>query len=197
MIVDELDLLRGALARLLAQEEDLAVVACLDCESDVLASARACRPDVAVLGVHRSDAWALATAARLADTTPGCRVLLITTSASLEAFQRALDAKVVGFLSTDVMPAQVAGAVRDVAAGRRVIDPAVTARLLRRQENPLNEREIAVLRLAAEGARSPEIGTRLRLAPGTVRNYLSAITRKLGASNRAEAIRRARDAGWC
>jgi two-component system response regulator DesR len=77
-----------------------------------------------------------------------------------------------------------------------VIDPATALAALRAVDNPLTARERDVLRAAADGLSTRQIAGRLFLTEGTVRNYFSAIQRKIGASNRWEAIGMARDSGW-
>lgn len=76
------------------------------------------------------------------------------------------------------------------------MDVALAVAALAAKPNPLTPREFEVLRLAAAGATGPEIAARLRLSPGTVRNYLSKVISKTGARTRVDAVRIARDAGW-
>jgi two-component system response regulator DesR len=109
--------------------------------------------------------------------------------------RRALDAGVAGYLLKDAPAATLADAVRRVHAGMRVIDPelALEAWTL---PDPLTERERQVLRYAGEGSSNADIARRLDLSEGTVRNYLSEAIGKVGASNRTEAARIARQKGW-
>lgn len=96
----------------------------------------------------------------------------------------------------DSPPEQLAAAIRDIAAGRRVIDGQFAIPAWEAAENPLSPREHEVLRLVAEGAEPGEIAVALHLSVGTVRNYLTAIVTKLEARNRVDAINTAYDAGW-
>ena len=91
--------------------------------------------------------------------------------------------------------AELANAVRKVVQGMRAIDPALAAEAWG-EEDPLTERERHILKLAGEGRTSGEIAEELRLAEGTVRNYLSEASSKLGATNRVDAARIARAKGW-
>ncbi|HEX6360722.1 response regulator transcription factor, partial [Actinophytocola sp.] len=109
---------------------------------------------------------------------------------------RALSAKVTGFMLKDAPAAQLADAIRNVAAGRRVVDSQLAMAAWDSAECPLTPREIEVLRLTAEGMQAVDIAGRLFLSVGTVRNYLTTIISKLTARNRVDAIRIARDAGW-
>ncbi len=95
----------------------------------------------------------------------------------------------------DAPSAELADAIRRVASGLRAIDPQLAAQAWG-EDDPLTERERQVLRLAGDGASGPEIAASLGLAEGTVRNYLSEAISKLGANNRVEAARRAREEGW-
>ncbi|MDQ3206703.1 MAG: response regulator transcription factor, partial [Pseudomonadota bacterium] len=109
--------------------------------------------------------------------------------------RRALEAGVRGYLLKDAPSHQLAAALRQVHAGGRAIDPQLAAAAWG-EKDPLTERERQVLRLAGEGASTAEIGQRLHLSQGTVRNYLSEAIGKLGAANRIEAYRLARAQGW-
>jgi two-component system response regulator DesR len=90
---------------------------------------------------------------------------------------------------------QLAEAVRRVHAGMRVVDPELATEAWT-EPDPLTDRERQVLRLAGEGQTSNDIAIELRLSEGTVRNYLSEAISKLGAANRVEAARIARNKGW-
>ncbi len=108
---------------------------------------------------------------------------------------RALEAGVRGYLLKETPAEQLADAIRRIQAGQRVIDPELALTAFD-SSDPLTERERQVLKLAGEGLSNAEIGRRLHLAGGTVRNYLSEAISKLDAENRIEAWRIARDQGW-
>jgi two-component system response regulator DesR len=196
MIVGEVNLVRGALAAVLAHEDDLQVTSELSLREDVLAAARTHRPGVVVLDLNRHSADGVELAGRLAGELPECRLMVLTGQRAPEVLRRVLAAGVWALLSVDTPPAQVVQAIRLVATGERVVEPALALAALRTAANPLTGQERAVLRLAAEGLRSREIAERLYLSPGTVRNYLSAAMRKTSARNRLEAVHRAGEAGW-
>src|SRR4029434_7867136 len=92
--------------------------------------------------------------------------------------------------------AGVAEILRDVAAGRRYVDPDIAASALTENDCPLTDRELQVLRAARTGASINEIAAQVHLAPGTVRNYLSAAISKLGVSSRHATAHRAWEQGW-
>jgi two-component system response regulator DesR len=123
------------------------------------------------------------------------RVVILTTFARPGYLRRALEAGAAGYLLKDAPSARLADAIRRVAAGGRAVDPELAAEAWT-EPDPLSDREREVLRLADEGRSGPEIARHLRLSEGTVRNYLSEAIGKLGASNRVEAARLARQKGW-
>ncbi|WP_433142759.1 response regulator [Actinomadura nitritigenes] len=196
LLADDHHVVRSALAALLSLEPDLTVVAEVERGDDVLAAARAARPDVAVLDVDMPGLDGLAAAAALHDGLPDVAVMILTGHGKPGHLRRALAANVRGFLLKTAPPDELAAGIRKVAAGERVLDPQLALTAWDLADNPLTPRETDVLRLAAEGAEAPEIAARLHLSAGTVRNYLTAVVTKLNARNRTDAARIAREAGW-
>ncbi|OZM71347.1 DNA-binding response regulator [Amycolatopsis antarctica] len=196
LLAEDMHLVRGAVVALLAREPDITVVAEVSAGDAVLPAALACRPDVAVLDVDLPALDGIAAAAELRAGIPGCRVLMLTALGRPTVLRKAMAAGVDGFLVKDAPPAELADAIRAVANGRRVLDPALAAAALRLRDNPLSEREIEVLRQAADGAEIDEIAARLYLSKGTVRNYLGMIVTKLDARNRLDAVRIAAEQDW-
>lgn len=196
LLAEDVNMVRGALVALLNLEPDLTVVADVDNGDEIVPSALKHRPDVAVIDIDLPGIDGLTAAARLHEQLPSCRTLILTSLGRPGTLRRALGAHVAGFLLKDAPPAKLADAVRNVAAGLRVIDPQLAVAAWDGGENPLSQRELEVLRLAARGTDPVEIATKLYLSPGTVRNYLTTIVTKLGARNRVDAIRIAADAGW-
>jgi two-component system response regulator DesR len=196
MVVEEMGLLRSALRTVLTSEQDLEVVAEIDEGRKILPVAGRERPDVVVVDVDLTAADTRGLLMRLREEVPRVAVLALSGRWTADSLRRALAAGTLGFAGTDVTPAQFVRIVRSVAAGNRVIDPAVAAAVLNPPPNPLTNREREILSAAAEGLPPKEIANRLYLAHGTVRNRMSAILRKTGARNRLEAIRRAQERGW-
>jgi two-component system response regulator DesR len=120
----------------------------------------------------------------------------VTTFGRPGYLRAAMAAGASGFLLKDAPAVQLAQAIRRVAAGERVVDPALAAAALAEGESPLTVRETDVLAAAANHDAISEIAGRLHLSPGTVRNHLSAAMQKLGARNRAEAVQMAQRKGW-
>lgn len=196
LLADDQELIRTALARLLELEEDLTVVASVATGDEVLPAALAHRPDVALLDVEMPGLDGLAAIALLGEHLPSCRSLILTTFGRPGYLRRAIEAGAAGFLVKDAPVDDLAAAIRRVADGGRVIDPALAATALTDGASPLTARERDVLLAARSGATAAEIASRLFLSEGTIRNYLSAAITKLGARNRAEALRTATERGW-
>nr|WP_258053180.1 response regulator transcription factor [Streptomyces sp. Ru73] len=126
----------------------------------------------------------------------GPALLVLGSAGRPGPLRRAFEADALGFVDKEGSPRQLAAGIRQVAAGRRFIDGSLGFGFLQAAEMPLTQRELSVLTLAAEGASVAEIAGTLHLSNGTVRNYMSAITRKTGARNRVDAIRISQGEGW-
>jgi two-component system response regulator DesR len=196
LIAEDQHLIRGALLALIGLESDMEVVADLDNGDDILPTALRLLPDVAVLDIELPGTDGLTAAARLGQELPETKVLILTGLGHPGHLSRALDAQVGGFMRKNAPSEELADAVRRVAKGQRFLDPALVETALKAGLNPLTEREADVLRAAAEGGTTNDIGRALFLSPATVRNYLSNAITKLDARNRIDAIRIAQQSGW-
>jgi two-component system response regulator DesR len=195
LVAEDQAMVRGALSALLSLEADIEVVGTFADGLSAWMRVQELRPDVIVADIEMPGLTGIELAIRVKESGLPSRVLIVTTFARSGYLRRALDAGVAGYLLKDAPPEDLAGAVRTVHAGGRSIDPQLAVDAWT-EADPLNERERQVLRLAGDGLSSIEIATRLNLAHGTVRNYLSEATAKLQARNRIEAYRLARQKGW-
>ena len=195
LVAEDQAMVRGALVALLGMEPDIEVVAEAGDGNEAWVGLQAHRPDVLVTDIEMPGASGLDLAGRVQADLPSTRVVVVTTFARAGYLRRALEAGVRGYLLKDAPSAELADALRRVHAGGRAIDPQLAAAAWE-EADPLTDRERAVLRLAGEGASAGDIGERLHLSPGTVRNYLSEAIGKLGVGNRIEAYRLARHKGW-
>jgi len=195
LLAEDQAMVRTALAALLALENGFQVVGETDSGETALEEISRARPDVLVADIEMPGMSGLELAAAVRERHPDVRVLMLTTFGRPGYLRRALDAGVAGYLLKEHPVATLANAIRRVAAGLRVIDPdlAEDARAVR---DPLTDRERNVLREAEQGLPGAAIAERLHLSERTVRNYLSEAIIKLGASNRTEAARIARERGW-
>lgn len=189
-------MVRGALVALIELEPDLKVVADIERGNDIVPTALVHQPDIAIIDIDLPGLDGLSAAQQLHHALPACRTLILTNLGRSGTLRRALDAHVCGYMLKDAPPEQLAKAIRDIADGRRVIDPQLALSTWSGGENPLSPREHEVLRRAAEGAEPAEIAAAMHLSVGTVRNYLTTIITKLNARNRVDAIKTAYDAGW-
>ena len=193
LIADDEDMIRTALATLLALEEDLDVVAeCADGESAV-ARALELRPDVCLLDIEMPGRDGIDITA---EVSAHCRVLIVTTFGRPGYLRRALDAGASGFVVKDTPPDQLADAIRRTHAGLRVVDPQVAEDSLFTPPSPLTGREAEIAREVLAGHGPRDIAKHLYLSPGTVRNHLSSMMAKTGAANRFAAARVAEENGW-
>lgn len=195
LIADDEDMIRSALAALLRLEPDLEVVAeCADGEQAV-AEALRLAPDVCLLDLEMPGLDGVEVAARVTRAV-ATRCVVITRHARPGVLRRALASGVSGFLPKSRGADEVAAVIRRVAAGQRYIDSEVAADALRDERSPLTDRELDVLRAGRRGETTGQIARTLSLAPGTVRNHVSAVLAKLDVATRQQAVLRAEEAGW-
>jgi two-component system response regulator DesR len=196
VIAESCALYSGALHAMLSSERDMEVVGTLEVATDLPSAAIRAGADIALLDLDAPDCDAPALCQKLHQGAPTCRVIAFTARNLPDAKRRALSVHTHGLVNKKSGAAILLDAVRRVAAGERVVDPRFSAGDSRSLGNTLTLRELDLLRRAANGNSVRELAEQLSLSPGTARNYLSRIMKKLGARNRIEAIRIARDAGW-
>jgi two-component system response regulator DesR len=196
LIADDETLIRTALAALLNLEGDLSIAAQATSGDEAVAMARHHKPDVALLDLQMPGLDGISVAETLRHTLPGCASIIITSHGRPGHLKRALAAGARGFLPKTVSADVLSTAIRAVHAGGRYIDADLAAEAISTGNSPLTPREADVLELAADALPVNDIARRVSLSPGTVRNYLSSATAKLGATNRHEAVRVARAHGW-
>jgi len=201
---------RGGLRKIVETEPDMAVVAEAADGLQAVDAARASRPDVAVLDIRMPRLDGIEAARRITASAGvgGARVLMLTTFGLDDYVFSALRAGASGFMLKDVQPAQLAEAIRVIAAGDALLAPSVTRRLLgqfartlpAQRATPaslsvLTERETEVLRLLAAGLSNAELAGRLYISEATVKSHVSSLLRKLGLRDRVQAVILAYDAG--
>ncbi|HEY2395173.1 MAG TPA: response regulator transcription factor [Rudaea sp.] len=195
VIAEDQAMVRGALSALLKLESDLDVIGCAANGEEAWGLIGQDKPDVVVTDIEMPKLTGLELAQRIRDKGIECKVVILTTFARPGFLRRALDAGVSGYLLKDAPADQLAEALRKVVRGGRAIDPQLALEAWS-GDDPLNDRERQVLRLAGEGLSAADIAEQLHLSQGTVRNYLSEAIGKLGVGNRIEAYRLARQKGW-
>jgi DNA-binding NarL/FixJ family response regulator len=194
LLVDDHEVVRRGLRELLSDEPDIEVVAEAGSVDEALAVAMHVEPDVAVVDVRLGDGDGvmLCRELRAKPNPPQC--LMLTAFDDEEAMVGAIMAGAAGYLLKQVKGQDVVTAVREVAAGRSLLDPLTTARMLEKMRNPphdelehLTERERDVLDLIGQGLSNREIAERLFLAEKTVKNYVTSVLAKLGMQRRTQA----------
>lgn len=195
LLVEDQGMVLGALAALLGLESDFTVVGTAADGAEALELLGDTPVDVVLTDIEMPRLTGLELAAEVRDRFPQVKVVILTTFARPGYLRRALDAGASGYLLKDAPAGQLADAIRRVQAGGRAIEPELAIAAWS-EADPLTDRERQVLRLAGDGVSSAEIARQLGLSQGTVRNYLSEAISKLGAANRVEAARVARDNGW-
>lgn len=195
LVAEDQGMVLGALAALLELEPDIDVVGRARDGKEALRLAEESRPDVVLTDIEMPHLTGLELAAELKRQGSPARVVILTTFARSGYLRRALEAGAAGYLLKDSPSDRLAEAVRRAHAGLRTVDPDLAAAAWD-DPDPLTDRERQVLRLAGEGLSTAAIAAEVHLSEGTVRNYLSEAISKLGAANRVEAARVARQKGW-
>ena len=195
IVAEDQALVRGALSALLELDGDIEVIYQAQNGVEALEQTLALKPDVILTDIEMPKMTGLELALEIKKQAPKTRVVIVTTFARAGYLRRALEAGATGYLLKDAPADDLADAVRRVHAGARAIDPTLALEAWS-EADPLTDRERQVLRFASEGQSSNEIASSLNLSEGTIRNYLSEAIAKLGANNRVEAARIAREKGW-
>jgi two-component system response regulator DesR len=172
LLADDEAMIRSALAALLRLEDDIDVVA-------------ECADGLQAVEVAERLSRSIAT-----------RCVVVTRHARPGVLRRALSSGVAGFLPKSRGAGEVAEVIRRVAAGARYVDPEVAADALSDERCPLTDRELDVLRAGRRGETTGQIARTLSLAPGTVRNHISAVLSKLQVATRQQAVLMAEERGW-
>ncbi len=200
VLVDDQTLIRQALVALLQLSPDIQVVGEAADGPTAVALVGQTRPDVVLMDVQLSTSGTssdgITATAEILAAHPATRVIIVTTFGRPGYLRRAMEAGAVGFMVKDAPADRLLDAIRRVRQGLRVVDPALAADSLSLGTSPLTDRETEVLTAAAGGGSTAAVAAQVFLSEGTVRNHLSAAMAKLGAVNRAEAVRIATDNGW-
>jgi two-component system response regulator DevR len=195
-LLDDHEVVRRGLRALLESAGDIMVVGESGMAAEAAARIPALQPDVAVLDARLPDGSGIEVCRTVRAVDPGVRALILTSYDDDEALFAAIMAGASGYVLKEIAGNDLVGAVRQVAAGNSLIDPALTARVLERVRNgpvtvpelaELTEQELKLLALIAEGLTNRQIGERMFLAEKTVKNYVSSILAKLGLERRTQA----------
>ncbi|MEU2314249.1 response regulator [Streptomyces albidoflavus] len=197
-LLDDHEMVRRGVHEMLSTEDDIEVVGEAGTAAEALARIPATRPDVAVLDVRLPDGSGVEVCREVRSRDESVKCLMLTSYADDEALFDAIMAGASGYVLKAIRGADLLDAVRQVAAGRSLLDPAATARVLERLRghgtpgdddrlSGLTEQERRILDLIGEGLTNRAIGERLHLAEKTIKNYVSALLAKLGMERRSQA----------
>ncbi|MFD1420947.1 response regulator transcription factor [Lactiplantibacillus songbeiensis] len=195
-LAEDQSMLNSALTQLLELEDDLHVVGSAGDGQTAWTEIQQLQPQVAILDIEMPGLSGLDVADQIQAAKLPTKVIILTTFAQKAYFERAVAAQVAGYLLKDSPSDDLIAAIRQVMDGATIYAPELVVNMLSADKNPLTERELAVLKAAAQGLPTKAIAAQLYLSAGTVRNYLSAIFSKLGVHNRLEAVQVAQRNKW-
>ena len=209
LIVDDQRLMRDGLRTLLELEDDLEAVGEAENGAVALTAYDQLQPDVVLMDIRMPQMDGVEATRRICQQWPQAHILILTTFDDDNYVFEGLRAGAMGYLLKDVSGAELATAIRTVAAGNALIGSSVARKVLTQLAShtsatptddaslaePLSEREQEILRLVAQGYSNPQIAQELHLAEGTVKNYMTNILQKTGSRDRTQAAVRARSLG--
>lgn len=195
VIIDDHRMFAESLARLLADEDGIEVLAVANDGADGIRRTNALNPHVVLVDFQMPGQDGVRVAAEIKRANPSVMVVMLTGSSDDRVLLAAIDAGCSGFLTKDRAATEVANAVRGAAAGEALVSPALLARLLPKLKrshrfvgSDLTERELDVLRHAARGWPNKAIAAEMNLSVNTIRNYVQSLLTKLGAHSKLEAV---------
>jgi two-component system, NarL family, response regulator DevR len=195
-LLDDHEVVRHGLAHLLTQDGDIEVVGDAGSAVDAVHRIPALRPDVAILDARLPDGNGIDVCRDVRAVDPSIKGLILTSYEDDEALFAAIMAGASGYVLKQIRGTDLLDAVRRVAAGQSLLDPAVTARVLDRIRNgaaqpdelkALTDQERKILEYVAQGLTNHEIAQKMFLADKTVKNYVSSMLAKLGLERRTQA----------
>ena len=195
-LLDDHEVVRRGLREMLEHEGDIEVVGESGSAVDAAHRIPALRPDVAVLDGRLPDGSGVDVCRDIRSVDPTIQALILTSYEDDEALFAAIMAGAAGYILKQIRGSELVDAIRRVAAGQSLLDPAVTARVLERirrgpdqpdELRDLTDQERKILLLVAEGLTNREIAARMFLAEKTVKNYVSSLLAKLGLERRTQA----------
>jgi len=195
LIAEDQSMVLGALSALLDMEDDFEVVVKAKNGKDALEKSQQQSIDIILTDIEMPYMTGIELAQELQKINHPAKVMILTTFARGGYLRRAMTAGVKGYLLKDAPSDSLADAVRKIHAGKVIVAPELVTEAWA-ADDPLSDNERKILRFSLEGHSTKEIAELICLSAGTVRNYLSEVTSKLGAKNRIEAARIAKQKGW-
>lgn len=195
LMIDDHPVLRAGLANLLDQQPDFEIVGQAGTGEEALRIVTACKPDVCLLDLRLPGMNGFETLRQLSRLAPKARVLVFTSSDLADDADRALAEGAAGFISKTIDHGEIVSAIRDVHHGQAGISKGVAAHQPAVSSGILTDRELEVLMLLRKGLSNPEIGRLLCITERTVKGHVTAILKKMDATDRAGAVARGFELG--
>jgi DNA-binding NarL/FixJ family response regulator len=190
MLVDDHALMRRGVANIINQEADLRVVAEASNGVEAIAAFEQFRPDVTLIDLRMPVMEGVEAVRQIRAQDPHARVIVLTTYDTDDEISRALKAGAKAYVLKDISADLLIGCIRDVLAGKTYLAPSAAAKLAEGVTHvQLTPREMATLRLMADGKANKEIATELSISERTVKTHLGHLFEKLGVASRTEAIK--------
>jgi two-component system, NarL family, response regulator len=190
LVVDDHALLRTGVANIISQEPDLHVVAEASNGREALDAFERYRPDVTLLDLRMPEMEGVEVVRRIRERDPQARVIVLTTYDTDDDIQRALKAGAKAYILKDISADALVACIHDVLAGKTYLAPAAAAKLAEGVTRvQLTPRELATLRLMADGQSNKEIASTLGISDRTVKTHLGHLFEKLGVTSRTEAVK--------
>jgi DNA-binding NarL/FixJ family response regulator len=195
-LLDDHEVVRRGIADLIGLEKGMIIVGEAGSKAEALTRIPAARPDVAVLDVRLPDGTGVEVCRDIRSVLPDLKCLMLTSYADDEALFDAIMAGASGYVLKEIRGNDLVDAVRQVAAGKSLLDPAATQRVLDRLRqgehhddrlDGLSDQEQRILELIGDGLTNRQIGEAMHLAEKTVKNYVSSLLAKLGMQRRTQA----------
>ena len=195
LVVDDHDIVRKGLTTLISRQEDLSVAGEAGTAAEAVAKASELAPDVVVLDIRLPDVSGIEACREIRSQNSNIKVLMLTSYSDEEAVMGSIMAGASGYLLKEIRSQEIVEAIRQVGAGRSLLDPAVTAGVLERVRrskdddklDQLTIQEKRILELVAQGKTNKEISQEVNLSDKTVKNYVSNILGKLEVARRSQA----------
>jgi two-component system NarL family response regulator len=189
LIVDDHAIVRRGLATIINRDPEMTVVAQAEDGQQAIAVFREYQPDVTLMDLSMPQMGGVEAITAICTEFKQARITVLTTYDGDEDIYRGLQAGAQGYLFKDAKPNELLNAIRTIHSGQKYVPPDVGAKLLQRMSHPaLSERELAVLRLMAQGMSNADISTGLSIGESTVKSHINRLLSKLGVSDRTQAV---------
>ena len=189
LCVDDHPMFRAGIVYVIENQPDMELVGLAATGAEAIALARKLAPDVTLMDLRLPDMSGIAAVSAIRQHQPEARIVILTTFEGDAEVQRSLAAGARAYVLKSTSPEELVNIIRQVNSGKRYLPAQIAAELAQRvTDDAISEREVAVLRLIAEGNRNKEIAEKLNIAEDTVKSHIKRIMDKLGARDRTHAV---------